>query len=70
MTETNAGWTHGCGVEVRNFGDILWKPEKLENKKDVKKAGFWDVDADINGIKLWMPFLNICYSVSKVSLFS
>jgi len=23
MTETNVDWTHGCGLEMRSFGDIL-----------------------------------------------
>jgi hypothetical protein len=40
MTETNVDWTHGCGLEMRSFGDILWKPEKWENKKDVKNSRF------------------------------
>ena len=70
MTETNVDWTHGCGLEMRSFGDILQKQEKWENKKDVKKADFWDMNADVSEIKLWMLFLNICYSVNKVSIFS
>jgi len=52
MTERNVNWTHSCGLEMRSFGDILWKPEKWENKKYVKRAVFWVVNADISGIKL------------------
>jgi hypothetical protein len=36
----------------------------------LKKAGFGDVNADFNGIKKWTLFLNICYSVNKVSVLS
>jgi len=28
------------------------------------------MNADVNGVKLWMLFVNICYSVNKVSIFS
>ena len=44
-----------CGLDTwlwfgnRSFGDILYKPEKWENKKDVKKAGVRDMNADISG---------------------
>jgi hypothetical protein len=62
-----------CGLDTWLWFEnekFWWKPEEWENKKDVKKAGFWDVDIDISGIKLWMLFLNICYSVNNVSIFS
>jgi len=40
MTETNGGWTHGCGLEMRSFGDIFRNQKNGRTRTMLKKQVF------------------------------